>query len=181
MMPSRHHPAPGEAAASVCADDKGSAAWPSPGRTGILPGQVWRLERCGVACWAVVVGVDDDGVAVVPVGRALRMADAATVLVPADASPLGQPLAAWVALEARVPLTVFDRPLGELHAFGDVAAVRRWIRAGVPHRLAPTRLGAPITTDADPRVTYRAQLRTLLMTLVAAGMPPDGGRPPRGA
>ncbi|MFJ8076983.1 hypothetical protein ACIQ7Q_24325 [Streptomyces sp. NPDC096176] len=82
-------------------------------------GEIWR------AAWEDIIQLllitttgDDDTAHVVPVSFE-RYADARTLLLPARATTLEQPVALWWGLEATVPWCVLDRQVSELTARPD--------------------------------------------------------------
>ena len=132
------------------------------------PGQVWRLEFDGAAVPVAVVEVlvGEQEMAVAPVGEDPAYADAASVIVDALDGPLGFEFGIWTAVEHVVPLFTADRLLGTLpdDAWSQVQRCRRSLRDGAQLEGA----GAPLTSDLDPRLDYRASLEADLLALSVA-------------
>ncbi|MCX4758594.1 hypothetical protein [Kitasatospora purpeofusca] len=95
------------------------------------PGQIWRAAWEDVIQLLLVTAVgDNDAVQAVPASFE-RFADADTLLLPASASTLEEPLALWWGLETTLPWCVLDRQVSELtshppaltaHTLADVVA-----------------------------------------------------------
>lgn len=157
---------PAVAVSSAVTDALGSYDFAAAPR----PGELWRLEWSGEVALVFVYAVDQtrERAKVMPIAEEVAYADAATVVVKGEASPLDLPLAVWVALERVVPLIVFDRPLGSLDTVaGDVHAVRTSLRTGKSPDLPADRRGAVMRSDLDPRITYRHALSAPLDALSA--------------
>ncbi|WP_345552642.1 helix-turn-helix domain-containing protein [Streptomyces lannensis] len=77
------------------------------------PNQVWRAVWEHTVQLVLITGVDDTTVQVIPVSLE-RYADAHTLLLPAEASTLEQPLALWWGLRHSLPWCVLDRQVSEL-------------------------------------------------------------------
>ena len=128
------------------------------------PGQLWRLRWDEAMALSVVLRVEGDDVVVVPVGLDPWMADDYAVVVGAEWSPLPTGFAAWVGLEAVVPLVVLDVFLGEIDALDQIAVVRQAYRRGTP--VPETVVVGPPLTDADAeRAQYRRQISLALASL----------------
>lgn len=80
-------------------------------------GELWRLEWDGRVCLALVLDDAEEGltadVLVVPVTTEVKDADQYTLVADAARSPIGVPLAVWVALRTTVPALTLDRALGQ--------------------------------------------------------------------
>lgn len=115
-------------------------------------GQLWRLEFDGTVALVYLADLTDEHIVVVPVGEDVSYADDATVVVPADRSPLGFAIGIWTDLDLRLPRYVLDRKLGDLDV--DVPD----LTAEQPAEVLPT----------DVRYRYRQRLQEPLQELVDA-------------
>jgi hypothetical protein len=119
---------------------------------------VWLREVGPSEAVAVPVSVDDE------------MADERTLIVPADESPLGLPLAVFVPVERRIPLHALRDRLGTVDVAAAVEVIRAAQRAGEqPPALA---VGPPVLSRLDERVEYRHALADAMAGL-AAGVSGD--------
>jgi hypothetical protein len=115
------------------------------------------------------------GAVVVPVSFDTELADEHTLIVPAEASPLGTPLTFHVPVEA----TVDDRNLLDRLGSADVAAAVESVRAawltGEP--VQGLTVGPSIVSALDERIEYRGALADCLAELApaAADEEPDHG------
>lgn len=145
---------------------------------GPQPGQLWRLEFDGTAVPVVVVEVfdADQEMAVAPLGEDPGYADAATVIVSDADSPLGLGFGLWTAVEHQVPLFAADRFIGYLHteAWAQVERYRRALRDGEELSGA----GAPLSSEIDPRLDYRAALERDVLELAQAAWAVVNQEPP---
>lgn len=125
-------------------------------------GELWRVGR-GVAMLAWVRKAFPDGMLdVIPVTMDAEMADQTSVLLNADAAPLGVPLAALTAIRTHLPRSVFLTRICVLGIAEDVEEVIRADRVGrLPMGVW---VGPAITEDDDERITFRQQLMALLYT-----------------
>ncbi|HUG84077.1 MAG TPA: helix-turn-helix transcriptional regulator [Euzebya sp.] len=81
----------------------------------VSPGQVWRAEWEGAIAIVVVTGTRGSRDAEVsPVNEDTGLADARTVVVPADRSPLGHTFGVWATPSTTIPTVALDRHLGNL-------------------------------------------------------------------
>ncbi|WP_329343830.1 hypothetical protein OG252_45720 [Streptomyces sp. NBC_01352] len=133
------------------------------------PGQIWRAVWEHAIQLLVITAVDDDTVHAVPVSLE-RYADAHTLLLPAEASTLEQPLALWCGLKQSLPWYVLDRQVSQL-----TMPLPASLHPDLPHT---TPLGArwgsnaPSPTAADAE--YRGALADTLARLSAARWVPEG-------
>ena len=101
-------PAVSDQALSALAQPRGAAA---------LAGELWRLEWEGRVCLALILrDVEEDfsgDVLVAPVTTEVEAADQYTLVADEARSPIGIPLAVWVALRTTVPAFTLDRGLGQ--------------------------------------------------------------------
>jgi hypothetical protein len=108
---------------------------------------------------------------VVPASLDIAFADEDAVIVPADDSPLGLPLALHVAVESTIdPGTLLDR-LGAIDAAADVDAARAAWSANV--RRDGIAVGSSIMSPLDERVEYRNALAARMAALAPSGRVPD--------
>lgn len=123
---------------------------PAPAR-----GQVWRARWGDVTEIVVVLDVQDmDWIVAAPVSVEVEFVDDTVVVLPAEVSPLGGPIAVWVDLSRPVPVRVLDRQVG---AVGDPASLA-----------APSAAGPAIASNLDPRLEVRAGLDDAMDSLAAA-------------
>jgi hypothetical protein len=150
-----------------------SAAQPLPPSLGNLiqsprvgdprPGEIWRAGRSeAVLVW--VRRVFDDGVAdVVPLVLDVELADADTLLLGPEITPLDAPLAAMVALRTHIDLGAFINRIGAADVADAVTEVMAAAREGRPAK--GVHVGLPILDDADRRIEYRCAVRDILSEL----------------
>lgn len=140
-----------------------SAAMPEDPR----PGQIWRAVWDNVVEIVAVTAVDETTVYAIPVSLETRFHDSDTLLLPADASTLEQPLALWCALGSRLPWCVLDRQVSRLSVPLNAD--------GTP---APTangyRYGRPIPSPAAQAAEFRATLADTMDLLATAHWAPQG-------
>jgi hypothetical protein len=137
-------------------------------------GQLWRLEWEGWACLAIVVDVLGtrlrDPIITVPVTTDPDYADQYTLCVAEDRSPLGLPLAAWVALRTRVPRFVFDLGFGDTDLVKDIDTLYHQFLDDRAHQPDAPGLwvGHAIVSPADPRWEYRETVAAAIAYLADA-------------
>ncbi|GIF02289.1 hypothetical protein [Paractinoplanes rishiriensis] len=127
------------------------------------PNQVWRIGR-DEALLAWVRRIFDDGVAeVVPLVLDNELADQHSVLIRADATPVGTEMAAIVAVRTHIHVGAFLNRIGELDISREVAEILTAVKEG--RRPSGIPVGPPIEDDDDQRLEYRQALRDLLARL----------------
>ncbi|MFI1386692.1 hypothetical protein [Embleya sp. NPDC020886] len=115
----------------------------------------------------VVTAVDDTTVHALPVALKTQYHDADTVLLPAEASTLEQPIALWRGLGQRLPWCVLDRQISHLSV--PLAA------DGSPTSSATGyRYGSPIPSPAARAAGFRAALADTMDLLSTARWAPQG-------
>lgn len=120
-------------------------------------GQLWRLQRDRVADLAVVIDVDATHAVVVPVTFDTEMADAYTLIVSGDDSPLELPLALFVSERTTVAVDVLAQMVGTLDLVDVVRRVHAAFREDRPVDFAL--VGPPVLAASDDRLEYRDALR----------------------
>ncbi|MFF3597266.1 hypothetical protein [Kitasatospora indigofera] len=132
------------------------------------PGQVWRAVWEDVIQLLLVTAAgDDDTVRAVPASFE-RFADTDTLLLPASASTLEEPLALWWALETTIPWCVLDRQVSDLTSHPPAVMGRA---------LADTVAGAQWGNEAVQSAAaseYRGILAGRLAVLASAQWVPQG-------
>lgn len=123
----------------------------------VAAGQLWRLERDGAADLGLVVDVDETYAVVVPVSFDTDMADAYSVVVSADDSPLGLALALFVSERTTVAVDVLAQMVGTLDMVEVTRRVHAAFREDRDVDFAP--VGRPVLQASDRRLEYRAALR----------------------
>lgn len=132
------------------------------------PGQIWRaVWDDTIQLLLITAAGDDDTLRAVPASFE-RYADLDTLLLPAHATTLEQPLALWWGLEATLPWCVLDRQVGELTS-RPPALTSRTLAAAVPG----TQWGSS-TGPSAPTIEYRAVLADHLALLASAQWAPQG-------
>lgn len=129
------------------------------------PGQLWRVRWERTVELVAVLAVDGTQVDAVPVSLETRFQDESTLLLPAEASALEQPMAVWLGLRTTLPWWVLDRliaRLPDLPALGTIS----WPERG--------RWGAPLPSAAAPGAEFRSILADTLHSLATARWAPDG-------
>jgi hypothetical protein len=142
-------------------------------RSGARPGELWRARArdSDVVMMVWVRARTPKATVVVPASLDTDYADEHTVIVPAEASPLGLSLALHTAVESAIdPGTLVDR-LGLVDAMADVDAARAAFAAGV--RPDSVTVGPSIASPLDERVEYREALARQMADLAPAGVLPD--------
>lgn len=132
------------------------------------PGQIWRaVWDDTIQLLLITAAGDDDTLRAVPASFE-RYADADTLLLPAQATTLEQPLALWWGVETALPWCVLDRQVSELTSRPPTLTARTLADA-VPgtQRGSGTAPSAAITE-------YRAVLADQLAFLASARWVPQG-------
>ncbi|MFL1897521.1 hypothetical protein ACJWDR_44830 [Streptomyces tauricus] len=133
-----------------------------------LPGQIWRAVWEDTIQLLLITAVsDDDTLRAVPASFE-RYGDADTVLLPAQATTLEQPLALWWGLEAALPWCVLDRQVSELTSRPS-AFTSRMLADAVPG----TQWGSG-TALSSSTIEYRAVLADQLAFLASTQWVPQG-------
>ncbi|MFD9865002.1 hypothetical protein [Streptomyces alboflavus] len=133
-----------------------------------LPGQIWRAVWEDTIQLLLITAVsDDDTLRAVPASFE-RYGDADTVLLPAQATTLEQPLALWWGLEATLPWCVLDRQVSELTSRPS-AFTSRMLADAVPG----TQRGSG-TAPSSSTIEYRAVLADQLAFLASTQWVPQG-------
>lgn len=134
-------------------------------------GELWRAGKHeALLVW--VRKVFDDGIVdSVPVTFDVECADEATLLIPADATPIGCELAAMTTVRTHLDKGVFLGFACVLNIGAEIEEVIKASRQGRPAE--GVRVGLPIMSDADQRIEYRCAIRDVL-----AHMSPDAAQPP---
>ncbi|WP_308368487.1 hypothetical protein [Streptomyces sp. ISL-36] len=114
-----------------------------------------------------VTAVDATTVFALPVSLETRFHDSQTLLLPASASTLNQPLALWCGLASRLPWCVLDRQVSQLSVPLDAE--------GSPTPTATEyRYGSPIPSAAAQASEFRAVLADTMDVLTLAHWAPQG-------
>jgi hypothetical protein len=139
------------------------------------PGQLWRVSWHDERLLVAVIDTQGWLALVAPVTTDVSLADELTLRVPAERSPLGTELAVWVRSRMRVPLFVFDRPLGALPSVGAnllpaVVALRHLVRMHLTESQVPQDLpvGRQLTDNDTDRLAIHDALREQLSLFAAA-------------
>jgi hypothetical protein len=135
-------------------------------------GQIWRAVWEDTVQLLAITAVDDDEVRAVPASLE-RYADAETLLLPAGASTLKQPLALWWGLEQSLPWCVLDRQVSQL-TVPLPASINLALPEPVSGLSAGARWGSAELSLAAPDAEYRGLLADHLSTLRAARWAPEG-------
>jgi DNA-binding transcriptional regulator YdaS (Cro superfamily) len=146
-----------------------AAAVSSPAR-----GQLWRVAWDGAAQLVVILeATGPDAAKVAPVTLDPPVADAASVILDATMTVLGQPATVWGGLAHTVPFLVFDLMIGEIDSVV-VDAVERVAADGNPGDLPHgMRVGAAVESAFDPIAEIRAELSDEFADLAAAAWAPE--------
>ncbi|MEU4171275.1 hypothetical protein AB0F46_30900 [Streptomyces sp. NPDC026665] len=131
------------------------------------PGQIWRAVWDRVVEIVVVTAVDETSIRAIPVSLETRFHDSGTLLLPASASSLEQPLALWCSLGALLPWCVLDRQVSELSVSLDADGTPTPTATGY-------RYGSPISRPAAQAAEFRAVLADTMDLLAAAHWAPQG-------
>jgi len=133
-----------------------------------LPGQIWRAVWEDTIQLLLITAVsDDDTLRAVPASFE-RYADADTLLLPAPATTLEQPLALWWGLETALPWCAVDRQVSELTDRPPAPASR-----ALADTVPGARWGSGTVLSASA-VEYRAFLADQLAFLASAQWVPQG-------
>ncbi|MEV5530451.1 hypothetical protein [Streptomyces prunicolor] len=133
------------------------------------PSQIWRAAWDDTIQLLVITAVADDTVQAVPVSFE-RYADTDTLLLPADASTLEQPLALWWGLQLSLPWYVLDRQISQLTV--PLPASTGPTR---PHEVPPgATWGSTAPHSTAAAAEYRAVLADGLAELSGAQWVPHG-------
>lgn len=131
------------------------------------PGQIWRAIWDHVVEIVAVTAVDETTVHGIPVSLDTRFHDSDTLLLPAEASTLEQPLALWNSLGGRLPWCVLDRQVSRLSVPLDADGTPTPTATGY-------RYGSPIPSPAAQAAEFRAVLADTMDLLVTARWAPQG-------
>lgn len=137
------------------------AAAPSDPRRG----QLWRVMWERTVELVVILAVNDTQLDAAPVSLETHFGDESTLLLPAKASALEQPLAVWLGLRTTLPWWVLDRPLARLP---DLPS------PGAPGRSEGARWGAPLPSPAVPAAEFRSAMIDTFRGLAATRWAPQG-------
>ncbi|MFE7949950.1 hypothetical protein [Streptomyces sp. NPDC057426] len=131
------------------------------------PGQIWRAVWDDVVEIVAITAVDGVAVFALPISLEPRFHDSQTLLLPASASTLSQPLALWCGLARRLPWCVLDRQVSQLSVQLDAK--------GSPAQTATDyRYGNPIPSSAAQVSEFRAVLADTMDVLASAHWAPQG-------
>jgi CRP-like cAMP-binding protein len=126
------------------------------------PGEIWRIGR-DEALLVWVRRVLDDAIDVVPVVLDIALADQESVLLPAESTSLGVPLALLTGVRGHVGPAALLQWIGKADVAGQVREV---MNAALEGRLpAGVEVGPPITATDDQRIEYRQVIADLLADL----------------
>jgi hypothetical protein len=141
------------------------------------PGELWRASRDN-ALLVWIRRVLDGAIAVVPAVLDTDLADEQSVLVDAEYSPVGEPLALMLSVEGHVDPGFL---LGRIGVLDATAAVDE-IRAARQEGRAPrgVRTGPAVTSEYDERLEYRQLLADLLQDLAPGAADDDEEETPDG-
>lgn len=132
------------------------------------PGQIWRaVWDDTIQLLLITAAGDDDTLHAVPASFE-RYTDPDTLLLPAQATTLEQPLALWWGLEATLPWCVLDRQVSELTS-RPPALTSRTLADAVPG----TQWGSG-TAPSAATTEYRGVLTDQLAFLASAQWAPQG-------
>ncbi|WP_329600163.1 hypothetical protein OIE43_44280 [Streptomyces pseudovenezuelae] len=132
------------------------------------PGQIWRaVWQDTIQLLLITAAGDDDTLRAVPASFE-RYADADTLLLPAQATTLEQPLALWWGLETVLPWCVLDRQVSELTSRPPALTARTLADA-----VADTQWGSSTAPSASA-IEYRAMVAGQLECLASAQWAPQG-------
>lgn len=132
------------------------------------PGQIWRaVWDDTIQLLLITTAGDQDTARAVPASLE-RYADADTLLLPAPATTLEQPLALWWGLETTLPWCVLDRQVSELTSRPDTLTSRM-----LADTVTGARWGSSTVVPAAAN-EYRAALTDQLEVLASAQWAPQG-------
>lgn len=143
-------------------------------------GQLWRAAWEGAAQLVVVLEVTGpEATRVAPVTLDPPVADAASVILDATLTVMGQPATVWGDLARTVPFLVFDLMIGGIDP-AVVDAVER-VAADGDRGALPTgvRVGAAVESVFDLAAEVRAELSDKLGNLADAAWVPETSEPAR--
>ncbi|MFG2320575.1 hypothetical protein [Streptomyces tendae] len=133
------------------------------------PSQIWRAVWEDTIQLLVITAVADDTVQAVPVSFE-RYADTDTLLLPAGASTLEQPLALWWGLQLSLPWYVLDRQVSQL-----TVPLPASTGPALPHEVPPgATWGSTAPHPTAAAAEYRGVLADSLAELSAAQWVPQG-------
>lgn len=133
------------------------------------PSQIWRAVWADTIQLLVITAVADDTVQAVPVSFE-RYADTDTLLLPAGASTLEQPLALWWGLQLPLPWYVLDRQISQL-----TVPLPASTGPTLPHEVPPgATWGSTTPHPTAAAAEYRAVLADGLAELSGAQWVPHG-------
>jgi hypothetical protein len=126
-------------------------------------GELWRVGRKeALLVW--VRRIFDDGIVdAIPVVLDVELADEGTLLIPADATPIGVELAAMTHLRTHLSVDVFLNFICRLDIANSIEEVVQSAWQGRPSVGVP--VGLPVLDSADQRIEYRAAIRDVLAHL----------------
>lgn len=133
------------------------------------PNQIWRAVWEHTVQLVVITSVDDTTVQAIAVSLE-RYADAHTLLLPAEASTLEQPLALWWGLRQSLPWCVLDRQVSQLTTPLPVSLHPDCPQQAPPGAQWGTTLPSPAATAAE----YRGLVIDHLARLSGARWEPEG-------
>jgi hypothetical protein len=140
------------------------------------PGEIWRIGR-DEALLVWVRRVFDDAADVIPAVLDVDFSDQESVLVPAEATALGVPLALLTGVRSHVGLPAMLQRIGYADVSAQVEEVMMAARKGRHPEGVET--GSPIESGDDPRIEYRQVIADILADLApsrwAADPPGDSG------
>ncbi|WP_030614856.1 hypothetical protein [Streptomyces fulvoviolaceus] len=132
-----------------------------------LPGQIWRAVWNDAVEIVAVTAVDDTTAHALPVSLETQFYDSDTVLLPAEASTLEQPLALWRGLGRRLPWYVLDRQVSQLSI--PLGADGSPTPAGTEYCY-----GSPLHSSAVQAAEFRSVLADAMDQLATARWAPQG-------
>jgi len=150
-----------------------SASPTAIGSTEVRVGQLWRAARSATGSVAVLVWIRkvfDSTVAVLPAALDVELADAETLIVSADQSPLNLPLAVFSNIDAEIDIASLTTLISDLDIADDINALRVASRDGVPPPSHVT-TGLPVAREDDQRIEYRQILSELVDSLYTENQP----------
>ncbi|MGI5518980.1 helix-turn-helix domain-containing protein [Streptomyces sp. CA-106131] len=133
------------------------------------PGQIWRAVWEHTVQLVVITVVDNDTVQAIPASLE-RYTDTHTLLLPAEASTLEQPLALWWGLRQPLPWWVLDRQVSQL-----TVPLPASLQPDLPHEVPPgARWGSAVPSPAAAAAEYRGVLVDNLARLSTSRWQPEG-------
>lgn len=137
-------------------------------------GELWRLEWDGWVCLALVLDDAEEGldteVLVAPVTTEVEAADQYALVTDEARSPIGIPLAVWVALRTTVPAFTLDRALGQSDLAKYAEEMHGYFLEDRRYEPEPDGLsaGLAIVSRADERWSERERAATVVSYLSEA-------------